>query len=93
MIDKLKIEKRCIKVRGKEWCLKKLAEECSELSAAILQYLTKEASEINILKESADVEIAIRIIKLIYNNSLIEYKEKKYLRIDKKCSELENANS
>lgn len=87
------IEKRCIKIRGKEWCLQKLAEECNELGASILQYLTKESTEINILKESADVEIAINIIKKIYKNNLIEYKEKKYLRIDKKCIEIENANT
>jgi hypothetical protein len=74
-----------------------LAEECSELSSSILQYLTKNNSEIDIQNEMGDVEIAIDILKIIYSNKNIELaKESKYKKIDKKLREIikvKNANS
>jgi NTP pyrophosphatase (non-canonical NTP hydrolase) len=83
------IIRRCAKVRGKEWCLLKLAEECDELSAAILQKFTKDGSEANIQKEMADVEIAIDILKIIYSNKIIDTaKQNKLERIDRKNNEI-----
>jgi NTP pyrophosphatase (non-canonical NTP hydrolase) len=83
------IIRRCAKVRGKEWCLLKLAEECSELSSSILQYLTKNDSEVNIQNEMGDVEIAIDILKIIYSNKVIDIsKQNKLEKIDKKLKEL-----
>jgi hypothetical protein len=83
------IIRRCAKVRGKEWCLLKLAEECSELSSSILQYLTKNASEINIQNEMGDVEIAIDIMKIIYSNKVIDIsKQNKLEKIDAKNNEI-----
>lgn len=85
------IVRLCAKVRGKEWCLLKLAEECSELSSSILQYLTKNNSEIDIQNEMGDVEIAIDILKIIYSNKNIDAaKENKYKKIDKKLKEIIN---
>jgi hypothetical protein len=83
------IIRRCAKVRGKEWCLLKLAEECSELSSSILQYLTKNDSEVNIQNEMGDVEIAMDILKIIYSNKVIDNsKQNKLEKIDKKLKEL-----
>jgi hypothetical protein len=83
------IIRRCAKVRGKEWCLLKLAEECSELSSSILQYLTKNDSEINIQNEMGDVEIALSIMKIIYSNKIIDIsKQNKLERIDRKNNEI-----
>jgi hypothetical protein len=83
------IIRRCAKVRGKEWCLLKLAEECSELSSSILQYLTKNDSEINIQNEMGDVEIAIDIMKIIYSNKIIDIsKQNKLEKIDRKNNEI-----
>jgi hypothetical protein len=85
------IIRRCAKVRGKEWCLLKLAEECSELSSSILQHLTKGNSEIEIQKEMADVEIAIDILKIIYSNKIIDTaRQNKLEKIEKKLLELMN---
>jgi hypothetical protein len=83
------IIRRCAKVRGKEWCLLKLAEECSELSASILQHLTKGNSEVNIQKEMADVEIVIDIMKIIYSNKIIDTsKQNKLEKIENKLKEI-----
>jgi hypothetical protein len=83
------IIRRCAKVRGKEWCLLKLAEECSELSSSILQYMTKNNSEINIQNEIGDVEIAIDIMKIIYSNKIIDNaKQNKLEKIEKKLFEI-----
>jgi hypothetical protein len=83
------IIRRCAKVRGKEWCLLKLAEECSELSSSILQYLTKNDSEVNIQNEMGDVEIAIDILKIIYSNRIIDIsKQNKLEKIDRKNNEI-----
>jgi hypothetical protein len=85
------IIRRCAKVRGKEWCLLKLAEECSELSSSILQHLTKGNSEIEIQKEMADVDLAIDILKIIYSNKVIDSaKQNKLERIEKKLLEIMN---
>ena len=83
------IIRRCAKVRGKEWCLLKLAEECDELGAAIMQKFTKKGSEVNIQNEMGDVEIAIDILKIIYSNKVIDIaKQNKLEKIDKKLKEL-----
>jgi hypothetical protein len=83
------IIRRCAKVRGKEWCLLKLAEECSELSSSILQHLTKGNSEIEIQNEMADVEIAIDILKIIYSNKIIDSaKQNKLEKIENKLLEI-----
>jgi NTP pyrophosphatase (non-canonical NTP hydrolase) len=74
-----------IKVNSKKWILSKLAEECNELSLAILQHLNKNYDENNIIKEIADVETNIEHLRYIYNSKLIDiYKNKKYIRIMKR---------
>jgi hypothetical protein len=71
----------------------KLAEECSELSSSILQYLTKNNSEIDIQNEMGDVEIAIDILKIIYSNKIIDTaKQNKLERIDRKNNEIIRKN-
>jgi len=79
------------KARTKEWNLLKLAEECSELSAAIIQHITKDCSEVEIQNEIGDVEIMIDILKIIYSNKVIENsKQNKYKKIENKLNEIIN---
>lgn len=80
-----------IKIRGKDWCLLKLAEECNELATAIMQYLTKDNLETNIQKEMADVKIALKALKIIYGNRIInDGIQNKIEKIDRKNEELKN---
>lgn len=78
-------------VNGKAWHMLKLAEECAELSGAILKYYTKGESDVEILKEIADVEIAILNVRLFYkkHESIIDLcTESKKKRIAQKTEEL-----
>jgi hypothetical protein len=85
------LHKKNVLINGKEWHLLKLAEECNELSASILQYITKETSELFIQKEAGDVEIALCHLREIYGSIEIDKaKDEKYQRIETKLLEQEN---
>lgn len=78
-----------ISIHTREWFLLKTAEECSELSAAIMQYLTKDGSSMAILAEIADVEISIELLSAIFGRTDIEsYKRGKWEKINRKNDEL-----
>lgn len=84
---------RNIKVSSPEWLLLKLAEECSELSAAILQFINKDKGFEHIFEEIGDVEISIEHIKELYkeHSKLIKCSKKgKWKKIDKRIFEIEN---
>lgn len=84
----LNILHRSVEYRGKNWLLMKAAEECAELSAAILQHLNKEASEEDIQKEMADVGIALDHLEVIYGTSIVApAKTAKWKAIQKKLEE------
>ena len=77
-----------IELSGKNWHYSKLAEECAELGAAILQYLNKGGELDNIEKEIADVEIAIDYYRIIHKDTerfynIDRYKKLKYAKIDR----------
>ncbi len=78
------IRSTSLELRGYKWMMFKLAEECCELSAIILQHYNKDSTtETDILKEVADVEIAIEIVKDIYGTDQIEeFKREKYKKIN-----------
>ena len=78
-----------ISLHTREWFLLKTAEECNELSAAIMQYVTKDGSSMAILAEIADVEICIELLSTIMGRTDIEsYKRGKWEKIDRKNKEL-----
>jgi len=85
METKKEIRRTSTEIRGGKWMMFKLAEECSELAAAILQHFNKDSVSINgILSEIADVEIAIDIIKDMHGSGFIaSQKELKYEAIKK----------
>lgn len=84
------LARRNIKTNGKTWHLQKTAEECCELSAAILKHLTKGAPEADIQLEIADVEIALYNLSIIYGRELIDKaKAEKLRRIEIKTREQE----
>lgn len=89
----VKILKDLIKKLGKDYHIDKIAEECLELSLAIVQYkcatkLDKKKRLEHIYKELADVKIAIRQADEIYNRKKInrfvtqklQKKQLKYLK-------------
>jgi len=77
-----------IEINGSKWHIKKLAEECAELAAAILQWDNKGANFDNIQKEIADVKIAILYFEMTFGTDDINrYINKKYKRINKKVRE------
>ena len=84
---------KSIKLRGTTWHLIKLAEECNELSAAILQWITKQAPVENILAEVGDVELSMAALQKIFGDNgrllIDKSKEDKQLRVEKKIIELE----
>ena len=86
--------KRNLEIRNPEWHLLKLAEECNELSLAIIQSITKGNNIEHIYEEMGDVEISIEHIKSLYSKENIyeiieKSKKKKWKKIDKKVSEIE----
>lgn len=84
------ISKRNVAINGKTWHLLKLAEECAELGAAILQHLTKGSPEERIQEEAGDVEIALLNLSTIYGRGIIETaKIDKLARIERRVSEQE----
>jgi NTP pyrophosphatase (non-canonical NTP hydrolase) len=88
----LDIQNRGIKLNGDQWYLQKLAEECAELNLAILHHINKNKSIKDILKETADVLIAIEYLFLLYGkDKIIWFKKLKYNRIKNKVEEQELA--
>ena len=86
------LAQRNIAMNGREWLLMKAAEECNELAAAIMQSLTKGASEARIIVEIPDVEIACGILRELYHDR-IEYidgkAQAKLLAIDARLTQQE----
>jgi NTP pyrophosphatase (non-canonical NTP hydrolase) len=87
----LDIQNRGIKINGEDWYLNKLAEECAELNLAILHYFNKNKPIKNVLKEAADVLIAIEYLFLFYGkDKIFWFKKLKYNRIKLKVEEQES---
>lgn len=99
-----KIEKENFRIRGMEWLLSKLAEECCEFSSAYLQYKNKfdyldhkKTLKLynDMISELVDVKIGINHILTNLKDEttlfLIKEREKnKYKQIAKKIKELNN---
>ena len=84
-----------IELSGKGWHEMKLAEEAAELSAAILQVANKGVKLDKILKEIADVEIAINYFRMIYqdrNKDIEYYKKLKYKKINTRVRKMMKEN-
>jgi NTP pyrophosphatase (non-canonical NTP hydrolase) len=83
-----------IELSGKRWILSKFAEECAELSAAILQYLNKDIDSLKkIEKEIADVKIEMNYYELMFSdNNIIKYERIKYKAINKKIRKMMKEN-
>lgn len=101
-----KIEKDNFDIRGIDWLLSKLAEECSEFSAAWLQYKNKIDITIkekdvnklyyNMIAELVDVKVGLNhILSNMKDEDILDFMKKreknKYKRIAKKIKELKNA--
>ena len=80
------ILERNVKLNGKAWHLMKLAEECNELSAAIMQYFTKDGSEIAVISEAADVLVALDHFDKMYPGELSQFSDVKYGKIRERLS-------
>ena len=77
-----------IEIRGRRWYLEKLAEECCELGAAILQHLNKDAPFSRVLEEAADVSIHLEALSHFDTGGAIEHAIiQKYKRIENKLAE------
>ncbi len=81
---------RNVKMARKTWHLLKMAEECNELSDAIMKHFTKGGLEVDIVTEAAHVEVALDHLYTIYDRTqAIEAKDVKYTQIAKKLDEQE----
>lgn len=69
-IDRAELRINNVAVNGKAWHLMKLAEECGELAAVIMQYFTKDGCMSEIIAEAADVEIALEHFRIIAESFL-----------------------
>jgi hypothetical protein len=88
----LNLIKESVKLRGKHWCLLKLAEECNELAASIMQHMTKGTLERYIIEEGIHVEIALEHLNYLYDEKELNklksaIKKDKYKQIAKKIKE------
>lgn len=101
-----KIEKENYKMRGMDWLLSKLAEECSEFSAAWLQYknkidITMKEKDVNklyynMIAELVDVKVGLNhVLSNMKDEDVLfimkERENNKYKKIAKKIKELKNA--
>lgn len=73
---KADILRRALRHYGYRGQVIKTAEECSELSAAIMRFISPEPREqdpiIGLVEELADVEIMLKQMRLIFGNSAID---------------------
>lgn len=60
-------QKRALKMFGERVQLLKLAEECSELSAAIIKHLTGVGNTARIISKAGDVALCLKYIELIFS--------------------------
>jgi NTP pyrophosphatase (non-canonical NTP hydrolase) len=93
MMSQYEYDLKNIELSGEKWILSKFAEECSELSAAILQHLNKGTDLKKVEKEIADVRIEIRYYEEMYtNNNILEYENIKNKKINKRIRRMMKEN-
>jgi hypothetical protein len=82
------LSKKDVKTKGRVWHLLKCVEECSELSKAIMQHITKGDPVTPILQEVGDMEMALRNLRTIYGDKIIDkLKAEKYEKRDDKLED------
>lgn len=75
----MKILHKIIKKKGVRPQIIKSAEECSELSAVLCKYFNSYSESIeNITDEIADVEIMLKQLKIIFDNTKEVAERKRY---------------
>jgi len=88
--------KRALQAWGKEPQMLQVIEEMSELTKEILKNINrKKDNVIEIIEETADVEIMLEQLKICYNISsqVAEYKAEKLKKIDQRLDEWERKNN
>jgi hypothetical protein len=88
--DYQELSKRDVKIKGRVYHLLKTVEECSELSKAITQHITKGDPVTPILEEVGDMELCLRNLRNIYGDKRIDkLKAEKYEHRDEKLDKKE----
>lgn len=87
-----KVIEDSIELRGENYHLQKLAEECTEVSTEVLHHFTESGPIDSIAVEIADLEIAISAFRRMYGSERIEYAKRfKLQKISNKNEELKCA--